>query len=141
MRGRRQDSDHGPMRRQGARGYVLAEALVSAAIASLAGLLSVTLLVWASQAVDRTQSAIGAMKVLSRLYETSRLATPDALGRPSSGVIGRYAWIRSPSRSLSDDMEYAPVPVRFDVSWLSGGKVQRRELRALVRPITPEAAP
>ena len=64
-----------PRRRRSARGYILAEALISAAIASLAGALSVMLLIWSAEAIDRSQSSIGAMRALDRLYEESRLLT------------------------------------------------------------------
>jgi type II secretory pathway pseudopilin PulG len=132
-----------------ARGYVLAEALVSAALASLAGGLAVTLLVWSAASVDRAQSAEGAIRVLDRLYEESRLATPAALGRPASGFIGRYQWIRAPGRSLgdapglADDLRfaYSPVPVRFVVQWRAGGRTERRQLQAIVRPAGQEPAP
>ena len=121
-------------RRRCERGYVLAEALISAAIASLAGVLSVTLLIWSAQAIDRAQSSIGAMRTLERLYEESRLATPDDLNRPRSGVLGRYQWIRAPGRPLADDTPYAPVPVRFVVRWTAAGRVETRQFQAVVRP-------
>jgi hypothetical protein len=124
-----------------ARGYILAEALVSAAIASLAGLLSVTLLIWSAEAIDRAQSSVGAMRVLSRLYEESRLLTPDDLGRPASGYLGRYQWVRSPGPSLDRDRDYSPAPVHFTVQWTAGGRVERRQLQAIVRPSARRAAP
>ena len=124
-----------------ARGYVLAEALISAAIASLAGVLSVTLLIWSAEAIDRSQSSVGAMRVLDRLYEESRLLTPEALNRPDTGVLGRYQWIRSPSRSLEDDLPYAPTPVRFVVQWTTGGRVERRQIQAIIRPGAKDPAP
>ncbi|HZZ88272.1 MAG TPA: hypothetical protein VFE13_08040, partial [Caulobacteraceae bacterium] len=80
-----------------------------------------TLLIWSAQAIDRAQSSVGAMRVIERLYEESRLATPDDLGRPSSGTYGRFQWIRSPGRPLGDESAYAPTPVRFFVRWTSGG--------------------
>ena len=123
------------------RGYILAEALISAAIASLAGVLAVTLLIWSAEAIDRSQSSVGAMRALGRLYEESRLLTPDELNRPGSGVLGRYQWIRSPSRALGDETPYAPVPVRFFVQWTSGGKVERRTIQAVIRPGAMEASP
>lgn len=126
-------------RRRRVRGYILAEAVVSAALASLAGVLAVTLLIWSAEAIDRSQSSVGAMRVLERLYEESRLLTPDALNRPASGVLGRYQWIRSPSRSLEDDLPYAPVPVRFVVQWTSGGRLERRQIQAIVRPGAKDA--
>jgi hypothetical protein len=128
-------------RRPAARGYVLAEALISAAIASLAGVLAVTLLIWSAEAIDRSQSSVGAMRALGRLYEESRLLTPDELNRPGSGMLGRYQWIRSPGRSLDSDLPYAPTPVRFFVQWISGGRVERREIQAIVRPGAKDAAP
>lgn len=129
-------------RKPALRGYVLAEALISAAIASLAGVLSVTLLIWSAEAIDRAQSSVGAMRVLSRLYEESRLLTPAALGRPASGMLGRYQWVRAPQPSLAEQsglavdpkLAYAPVPVRFFVRWTSAGRVEQRELAAVVRP-------
>jgi type II secretory pathway pseudopilin PulG len=129
-------------------GYVLAEALVSAALASLAGVLAVTLLIWSAERIDRAQSAEGAIRVLDRLYEESRLATPDALGRPASGFVGRYQWVRVPGRALGDDngpppdpkLAYAPIPVKFYVQWTAGGRTERRQLQAIVRP-AGEAAP
>ncbi len=127
------------MRRR-ARGYVLAEALVSAAIASLAGLLSVTLLIWSAEAVDRAQSSVGAIRLIDRLYEESRLLPPRALGRLARGTSGRYAWIRTPDAPLDPNTDYAPTPVRFTVQWMAGGRLQRRELQAIVRPAA-EAAP
>jgi hypothetical protein len=128
-------------RRSRVRGYVLAEALISAAIASLAGVLAVTLLIWSAEAIDRSQSSVGAMRALGRLYEESRLLTPDALSRPASGVLGRYQWIRSPGRSLDSDRPYAPTPVRFFIAWTSGGRVERREIQAIVRPGAKDPAP
>ena len=136
-------------RRGGMRGYVLAEALVSAAIASLAGVLSVTLLIWSAERVDRSQSSVGAMRVLDRLYEEARLATPDALGAPASGRIGRYQWVRAPGRPLGEapglapdpKFAYAPTPVRFVVAWNAAGKLERRQLQAIVRPAGREAGP
>ena len=122
------------------RGYVLAEALISAAIASLAGVLSVTLLIWSVEAIDRAQSTVGAVRVLERLYEESRLLSPDELGRPGSGVFGRYQWIRSPGHSLGDGA-YAPVPVRFFVQWISGARVERREIQVILRPGAKDVAP
>jgi hypothetical protein len=127
--------------RSGARGYILAEALISAAIASLAGALSVMLLIWSAEAVDRSQSSIGAMRALDRLYEESRLLSPDALNRPGSGVLGRYQWVRSPTRALGDETPYAPVPVRFFVQWTAGGKLERRTIQALIRPAATGANP
>jgi hypothetical protein len=132
-----------------ARGYVLAEALVSAALASLAGGLAVTLLVWSAASVDRAQSAEGAIRVLDRLYEESRIETPDALGRPASGFIGRYQWVRVPGQSLgeapglADDPKfaYAPVLVRFVVQWRAAGRTERRQLQATVRPAGQAPAP
>jgi type II secretory pathway pseudopilin PulG len=139
------------MRRRaaGKRGYVLAEALVSAALASLAGVLAVTLLIWSARAIDRSQAAEGAIRVLDRLYQEARLASPDALRRPSSGWFGRYQWVRIPGRALGDEpgqepdpkLADAPVPVRFVVQWRTGGKVDRRQLQAIVRPAIPEPAP
>jgi len=127
------------------RGYILAEALISAAIASLAGALSVTLLIWSTEAIDRSQSSIGAMRVLDRLYEESRLLTPDDLGRPASGVLGRYQWVRAPGQPLGFEAPYSPVPVRFFVQWTAGGRVERRTLQAVLRPAAPagpqDAAP
>jgi len=136
-------------RRAGARGYILAEALVSAALASLAGALAVTLLIWSAQSIDRSQSALGAIRVLDRLYEEARLATPDALGRPASGYIGRYQWVRIGGRSLDDTaayaadpkLAYAPIPVRFYVQWSAAGRTERRTLQAIVRPAGAAAAP
>ena len=124
-----------------ASGYVLAEALISAAIASLAGVLAVTLLIWSAEAIDRSQSSVGAMRALDRLYEESRLLTSDELNRPASGVLGRYQWIRSPGRALDSDLPYAPVPIRFFVEWTSGGRQERREIQAIVRPGAKDAAP
>jgi hypothetical protein len=128
-------------RRLAFRGYVLAEALISAAIASLAGVLAVTLLIWSAEAIDRSQSSVGAMRALGRLYEESRLLTPDELNRPASGALGRYQWIRSPGRALDSDMPYAPVPVRFFVGWTSGGRQERREIQVIVRPGAKDPAP
>ena len=126
-------------RRRRVRGYILAEAVVSAALAALAGTLAVTLLIWSAEAIDRSQSSVGAMRVLERLYEESRLLTPDALNRPANGVSGRYQWIRAPSRSLEDDLPYSPVPVRFVVQWTSGGRIERRQIQAIVRPGAKDA--
>jgi len=123
--------------RRSVRGYILAEALISAAIASLTGALSVTLLIWSAESIDRSQSSVGAMRVLDRLYEESRLLTPDDLGRPASGMLGRYQWVRSPGRPLSDDLPYSPTPVRFVVQWTSGGRVERRSIQAVIRPSAP----
>ena len=128
-------------RQSAARGYVLAEALISAAIASLAGVLAVTLLIWSAEAIDRSQSSVGAMRALSRLYEESRLLTPDELNRPTSGVLGRYRWIRSPGRALDSDLPYAPVPVRFFIAWTSGGRQERREFQAVIRPGATDPTP
>jgi type II secretory pathway pseudopilin PulG len=128
-------------RRRGARGYILAEALVSAAIASLAGLLSVTLLIWSAEAVDRAQSTVGATQVLSRLYEEARTLTPDDLGRPATGVLGRFTWVRSPGPSLDRDNDYSPAPVHFVVQWMAGGQPQRMLLESVIRPSArPDAA-
>ena len=121
------------MTRRRPRGYILAEALVSAALASMAGALSLTLLIWSAESIDRSQSSIGAMRALDRLYEESRLLTPDALGRPASGMLGRFQWVRSPGRPLGD-APYAAVPVRFVVQWTAGGRVERRAIEAVVRP-------
>jgi hypothetical protein len=128
-------------RRPHARGYVLAEALISAAIASLAGVLAVTLLIWSAEAIDRSQSSVGAMRALGRLEEDSRLLTPDDLNRPASGALGRYQWIRSPGRALGSDLPYAPVPVRFFIEWTSGGRQERREVQAIVRPGAKDPGP
>lgn len=137
------------MKRRGgrARGYILAEALVSAALASLAGALAVTLLIWSAQSVERARGSLGAMRLLDRLYEESRLATPDRLALPASGYVGSYQWVRIPGRSLADaglppdpKLAYAPVPVRFVVQWTSAGRTERRQLQAIVRP-SGEAAP
>jgi hypothetical protein len=132
-------------RRRGAgraRGYILAEALISAAIASLTGLLAVTLLIWSAEAIDRAQSSVGATRQLARLYEESRLLTPDDLGRPASGVLGRYTWIRSPGLAFDRDNDYSPAPVRFTVQWMAGGRLERMSLQAIVRPSArPAAAP
>ncbi|HEX3407786.1 MAG TPA: hypothetical protein VHS81_11155 [Caulobacteraceae bacterium] len=133
----------------GNRGYVLAEALVSAALASLAGVLAVTLLIWSARSIDRSQAAEGAVRVLDRLYQESRLATPDALGRPASGYVGRYQWVRIPGRALSDELGQepdpkladSPVPLRFVVQWTAAGKTDRRQLQAMVRPAIQDAAP
>jgi hypothetical protein len=127
-------------RRRHLRGYVLAEALISAAIASLAGALSVTLLIWSAEAIDRSQSSIGAMRALDRLYEESRLLTPDELNRPGSGTLGRYQWIRSPGRALGEGT-YAPVPVRLFVQWTSGSQLERREIQVVLRPGAKDPTP
>jgi type II secretory pathway pseudopilin PulG len=132
-----------------AGGYILAEALVSAALASLAGVLAVTLLMWSAGTINRAQSTLGAIRVLDRLYEESRLAAPDALGRPASGVIGRYQWVRVPGRPLGESpglapdakLADAPVPLRFFVQWSAGGRTERRQLQAIVRPAGEAAAP
>ena len=129
------------MTRRSPRGYILAEALVSAAIASLAGALAVTLLIWSAEAIDRAQSGVGATRELDRLYEESRLMTPDALGRPASGVAGRYHWVRSPTAPLDRDNVYSPVPVRFTVRWMSGGRLEQMSVQAIVRPSPAAAAP
>jgi type II secretory pathway pseudopilin PulG len=134
--------------RRRARGYILAEALVSAALASLAGVLAVTLLIWSVESIERAQASLGAIRALDRLYEEARLETPADLGRPRSGVLGRYQWVRVPSRSLAEtsglppDPKFvdAPVPVRFVVQWTAGGRSQRRQLQAIVRP-SGEASP
>jgi type II secretory pathway pseudopilin PulG len=126
--------------RRRARGYILAEALISAAIASLTGLLSVTLLIWSAEAIDRAQSAVGATQVLSRLYEEARTLTPDDLGRPANGMIGRYQWVRAPGLSLDRDNDYSPAPVRFVVAWTAGGKPQRMMIEAVMRPSARAAA-
>ncbi|HEY1752021.1 MAG TPA: hypothetical protein VGG29_12200 [Caulobacteraceae bacterium] len=128
------------MSRRRLKAYVLAEALISAAVASLAGTLAVTLLIWSAQSIDRSQTSIGAMKALDRLYEESRLLSPSALGRPASGVLGRFQWLRIPSASLAvgaDDpkLAYAPTPLRLVVRWTSGGRVEQRQLTAIVRPL------
>jgi hypothetical protein len=129
-------------RTRGARGYILAEALISAAIASLTGLLSVTLLIWSAEVIDRAQSSVGATRQLARLYEESRLLTPDDLGRPGSGVLGRYTWVRSPGPPLDRDNPYSPAPVRFTVQWMAGGRLERMSVQAIVRPSArPAAAP
>jgi type II secretory pathway pseudopilin PulG len=132
-----------------ARGYVLAEALVSAALASLAGVLAVTLLIWSARAIDRAQAAEGAMRVLDRLYQESRLASPAALAQPASGYVGRYQWVRIPGRSLGDTpgqqpdpkLADAPTPERFVVLWIAGGKPTRTQLQAIVRPAIQAAGP
>jgi type II secretory pathway pseudopilin PulG len=138
------------MRAAGAkRGYVLAEALVSAALASLAGVLAVTLLIWSARSIDRSQAAEGAIRVLDRLYQECRLASPEALGRPASGWVGRYQWVRIPGRSLGDapgqapdpKLADAPIPVRLVVQWTAGGKTDRRQLQAIVRPAIQTAGP
>ena len=138
------------MRRAGGtRGYVLAEALGSAALASLAGVLAVTLLIWSARAIDRAQAGEGAVRVLDRLYQESRLASPEALGRPASGYVGRYQWVRIPGRSLGDEpgqdpdprLADAPTPVRFVVQWTAGGKPARTQLQAIVRPAMQAAGP
>ncbi len=139
------------MSRRGGRagGYILAEALVSAALASLAGVLAVTLLIWSAQTIDKAQSSLGAIRVLDRLYEESRLASPDALGRPASGVLGRYQWVRVPGRPLGEapglapDPKFvdAPTPVRFFVQWTAAGKTERRQLQAIVRPAGEATTP
>ena len=136
-------------RPRGQPGYVLAEALVSAALATLAGVLAVTLLIWSAESIERSQSSLGAIRVLGRLYEESRLASPDALGRPASGVIGRYQWVRAPSRPLGEapglalDPQFAdsPMPVRFSVQWTAAGRPQRQQLQAIVRPAAEASAP
>jgi type II secretory pathway pseudopilin PulG len=128
-------------KRRGARGYILAEALVSAAIASLAGLLSVTLLIWSAEAVDRAQSTVGATQVLSRLYEEARTLTPDDLARPASGAMGRYSWVRSPGASLDRDNDYSPAPVHFVVQWMAGGQPQRMLLETVIRPSARPGTP
>ena len=125
---------------RGARGYILAEALISAAIASLTGLLSVTLLIWSAEAIDRAQSAVGATQVLARLYEEARTLTPGDLGRPANGVMGRYQWVRAPSLSLDRDNDYSPAPVRFVVAWTAGGRPQRMMLETILRPSARAAA-
>jgi type II secretory pathway pseudopilin PulG len=132
-------SGAGPRPRR-ARGYILAEALVSAAIASLAGALAVTLLIWSAEAIDRAQSSVGATRELSRLYEESRLLTPDDLGRPAFGAAGRYHWIRAPSAPLDRDNSYSPVPVRFTVRWMAGGRLEQMSVQAIVRPSASPAA-
>jgi hypothetical protein len=121
------------------RGYILAEALISAAIASLAGGLSVMLLIWSAEVIDRSQSSVGAMRVLDRLYEESRLLTPDDLGRPASGVMGRYQWVRAPGAPLGFEAPYSPTPVRLVVQWTSGGRLERRSIQAMIRPAPPDA--
>jgi hypothetical protein len=133
----------------GTRGYVLAEALVSAALASLAGGLAVTLLIWSARSIDRSQSAEGAIRVLDRLYQECRLTSPEALGRPASGWVGRYQWVRIPGRPLSDEagqepdpkLADAPIPVRLVVQWTAGGKTDRRQLQAVVRPAIQAPGP
>jgi hypothetical protein len=128
------------VRRRAPRGYILAEAMVSAALTSLCGVLAVTLLIWSGQAIDRAQSSVGAMRALERLYEESWLLPAADLGRPASGVLGRYQWIRTPGPSLDPTSDYAPAPVHFYVQWFAAGKLERRQLQAIVRPAAPAAA-
>ena len=128
-------------RRRGPGGYILAEAMVSAALAALCGALALTLLVWSGEAIDRAQSSLGAIRALDRLYEESRLLPPRELGRPSNGVLGRYNWIRAPGVSLDPTKDYAPVPVRFFVQWTAAGRVERREMQAIVRPASAAPRP
>jgi hypothetical protein len=108
--------------------------MVSAALAAMCGVLAVTLLIWAGEAIDRAQSSVGAIRALERLYEESRLLTPRELARPASGVLGRYAWIRAPGVPLDPTKDDAPTPVRFFVRWTAAGRLERRELQAIIRP-------
>lgn len=114
------------------RGYVLAEALVSAAIATLAGGLSVMLLVWAARSVWADQDSIGALRVLERVYEESRLLTPRALQTLGQGTYGQYRWMRIPGARLDARFDAAPVPVRLEVWWTAGGQPRSRHLDALI---------
>ncbi|HVN02369.1 MAG TPA: hypothetical protein VMT68_19375 [Caulobacteraceae bacterium] len=129
------------MRRRAARGYILAETMVSAALAGLCGAMAVTLLVWASAAIDRAQSSVGAMRALERLYEEARLLPANELGRPANGVMGRYAWIRAPGPALDATAPDAPIPVRFLVQWTAAGRLERRGLQAVVRPVAEASRP
>jgi hypothetical protein len=125
--------------RRGARGpraggYVLAEALISAAIAAVTAGLSITLLAWSVRSVAASQASLGAVRVLGRVYEESRLLPPGALGGVGQGQMGRYHWTRIPRPSLDSRFAAAPVPVRMVVSWTQNSQVQTRELDAVIAP-------
>ena len=117
-----------------AGGYVLAEALVSAALAAMASTLAIVLLIWAAAAVDRAQSSVGAMRVMERVYEESRLLTPSQLYTSARGVLGRYSWSRTSGPKLDQRFDFAPAPVRITVRWTASGRAEERHLDALIAP-------
>jgi type II secretory pathway pseudopilin PulG len=115
-------------------GFVLAEALVSAAIAALTAGLAVTLLAWSARSVSESQASLGAVRVQERVYEEARLLTPAALGMMGQGTMGRYRWLRTSGPRLDSRFEDAPVPLRITVTWTAGGRPWSRTLEALVAP-------
>ena len=84
--------------------------------------------------METSQASIGAERVLERVYEESRLLTPNALAGVGQGVYGRYRWMRSPRGRLDASVDAAPVPVRLTVWWTAAGRAQSRSLEALVAP-------
>lgn len=113
-------------------GFVLAEALVAAALAALSMAFALKLLAWT---VERGQSAgntLQAVRVIERIYEESLADPAAARSRPSAGQTGRFFWSRA---ALSPDPARVREPVsvvRIEVRWRERSRVKRLALDAVV---------
>ncbi len=123
-----------PRRRRVLRGFVIAEALVSTVIASLAVSLALALFASAVQTILEARASRGATRALQAVYEQARLETPDELGRRAFGRMGRYGWSVTPKGPLDRKLEFGPQVVRMEVRWAVARGPRRVALDAIILP-------
>lgn len=122
------------MKARRARGFIIADALVSVALAAMTATLAITLLIWTTRALDQAQTRIGAARVMERLYEEARLASRGDLAGTHEGVIGRYHWRRTGLGTGARAFGYGPERVRLEVRWSTAMRGNRDVVEALIIP-------
>jgi len=120
--------------RGGARGFILAEAVVSTAIAGLAATLAIIVLITVSGQLERASAERGAARLTQAVYEEARLASAAQLNGVATGQIGRYSWLRKGSGPVNRDLPDSPVDVRIDVRWAVRGQPYKHSVRAVIAP-------
>ena len=121
-------------RPRSAAGFILAEALVSAAIAGLAATLAILVLITVAGQLERAAAERGAARLTRAVYEEARLASAAQLKGVATGQVGRYGWLRNGGGALSRDLPDSPVNVRIDVRWTVHGRAYRHSVQAVIAP-------
>lgn len=121
-------------RQKGAAGFILVEALVSAAVAGLAAALAILVLVTVAGQLERAAAERGAAQLTRAVYEEARLTPAAQLKGAATGQVGRYAWLRTGGGALSPDLPDSPVKVRIDVRWTVHGRPYRHGVQAVIAP-------
>ena len=127
-------SRSGHRRRPGARGFILAEAIISTAIAGLAATLAIVVLITVSGQLEKASAERGAARLTRAVYEEARLASVTQLNGVATGQVGRYSWLRKGSGAVDRDLPDSPVDVRIDVRWTVRGRPYRHSVRAVIAP-------